>query len=66
MSRYGTLSNRNAALVKPKAADWDLDPMIPDLQVDGPNHHPTGLLDPYGLEIYRFQPPIGFGRDHEW
>lgn len=34
--------------------------------VTGPAYTDTGLVDSSGNKIYRFPPPIGFGRDNEW
>lgn len=45
---------------------WDNGPMLPPVSVDGPASVSTGLIDRFGNPIERIQPPIGFGRDHEW
>lgn len=45
---------------------YDRGPLLPHLSVDGERMKPTGLLDADGNELYRTQPPIGFGRDEEW
>jgi hypothetical protein len=57
--RYGTVRDR---------MDWDYDPplILNHLQVDDVGYTPTGILTSDGEMIYRFPPPIGFGRDEEW
>ncbi len=40
--------------------------LTPHLEVDDVVHLDTGLVTSEGDRIFRTQPPIGFGRDHEW
>lgn len=66
MSRYIT---RPPVQTAPRGDDdgwWDRGPMLPSLSVDGPVEIDTKLVDRFGNQIMRVQPPIGFGRDGEW
>lgn len=42
------------------------DPLLVQPTVDGPKEVDTRLVDRFGNQIVRIQPPIGFGRDEEW
>lgn len=41
---------------------WEMDPLIPDLSVQGPKTVDTGLMDKYENKIFRIQDEIGFHR----
>lgn len=62
MARYG-FRLRTRANHLPSDSDFSF---VPHLEVDGPKEVDTGLVDPQGRPIMRFQDGIGFGKREGW
>jgi len=45
---------------------FDDNPLVPNIEVDGPARVDTGLVTAAGKAIIRLPNPLGFGRDGDW